>query len=53
MDYLKQLKSQLETIASNWNGDESGIAEERSFAAVEGISAVNTLLLILEELNIK
>lgn len=53
MEYLKQLKSQLEGIAGNWNGDESGIAEDRATAAIEGISAVNTLMLILEELNIK
>lgn len=33
MDYLKMLKSQLEGISSNWNGDESGISEEISLLA--------------------
>lgn len=53
MDYLKQLKSQLEGIAGNWNGDESGIAEERADASNEGIELIEKLEEILEELNIK
>lgn len=53
MDNLKQLKSQLEGIAGNWNGDESGIAEDRAHAANEGIELIEKLESILEELNIK
>jgi len=53
MEYLKMLKSQLDGIAGNWNGDESGIAEERADYANEGIKLIGELEIILEELNIK
>lgn len=53
MDYLKQLKSQLNSIASNWNGDDSGIAEERFQDAEDGLRLIEELELILENLNIK
>jgi hypothetical protein len=53
MDYLKQLKSQLEGIAGNWNGDDEGMAEDRTHTANEGIELIEKLESILEELNIK
>jgi len=53
MEYLKQLKSQLEGISGNWNGDESGTAEDRAHAADEAIEKINELEALLEELNIK
>lgn len=57
MDYLKQLKLQLNGIDSNWNGDESGLAEERSTASIEALEQIEILEEILEEifeeLNIK
>lgn len=37
------LKSQLEGIAGNWNGDESGAQEERSDAAEEGVILIERL----------
>ena len=37
MEYLKRLKSQLDCISGNWDGDESGEAEDRSHAADEGV----------------
>ena len=52
MEYLKMLKSQLEGISSNWNGDDSGVAEERSSYAEEGIFLINKLEDILKELKI-
>lgn len=53
MEYLKMLKSQLEGISGNWNGDESGIAEDRARAAIQGIENIQELESILQELNIK
>lgn len=52
MKNLNEIKKQLESITSNWNGDESGIAEERAMAAGEGLSNVTNLEKILIELGI-
>ena len=52
IETLKMLKSQLEGISGNWNGDESGIAEERAGAAEEGIKKIEELEIIFSELNI-
>lgn len=49
---LENLKKKLEEIAGSWNGKESGLLEDRANASIEGISAINTLNLILEELNL-
>ena len=53
MDYLKMLKSQLEGISGNWNGDESGMTEDRATSAEEGIYLIDQLEEIIEFLNIK
>jgi len=51
-EQLTMLESQLNGIASNWNGDESGIAEERFQDAEDGIRLINELREILNNLNI-
>ena len=52
MKNLNEIKKQLESIASNWNGDESGITEEIAMTASEGLSNVTNLEKILKELGI-
>ncbi len=52
MKNLNEIKKQLESIASNWNGDESGLNEERAMAAGEGIDYLKGLESILKELGI-
>ena len=49
---LENLKKKLEEISGEWDGDESGLLEDRASASMEGINAINTLNLILEELNL-
>jgi hypothetical protein len=51
-EQLTMLESQLNGIASNWNGDESGIAEERFQASLEALEKLNDLKTLLGELNI-
>lgn len=53
MEYITMLKSQLEGISGNWNGDESGIAENRAIIAEDGLKVIAELESILQELNIK
>ncbi|MEI6529663.1 MAG: hypothetical protein WCN88_04720 [Candidatus Falkowbacteria bacterium] len=51
-EQLTMLESQLNGISSNWNGDESGIAEERCQASLEALEKLNNLKTLLEELKI-
>lgn len=49
---LDLLKKKMEEIAGAWNGDESGLQEDRAHAALDVIKAVNTIeenLLFLRE----
>ena len=50
MKNLNEIKKQLESIASNWNGDESGLNEESNGS--EGIDYLKGLESILKELGI-
>lgn len=52
MENLNQIKKKLEKIAGIWNGDDSGIQEERAMAANEGLECITTLENILSELGI-
>lgn len=49
---LDKLTSELEDISSQWNGDESGSAEDMASAANEAIEKVEELKSLLEELGI-
>jgi len=48
---LKNLKETLNEIAGEWDGDESGIKEDRCHASSEGLELIEKLEAILEELN--
>lgn len=50
MDYLTMLKSQLNGISSNWNGDDNG--EERALIADDGLRLIEELEDILKYLKI-
>ena len=49
---LTKLKKELERIAGQWNGDNSGIGEERSADANEALSLIKELEIRLKSLNI-
>jgi len=49
---LEILKLRLKEIQGQWNGKESGLAEDRAMAADEAISTINNLENTLEELNL-
>jgi len=51
-EQLKMLRSQLECIESNWNGDESGVAEDRATSAYQAIAFIDELQDILIDLKI-
>ena len=48
---LQEIKAYLEEIGSNWNGDDSGLAEDKTIASNEGLELVEKLEAILEELE--
>lgn len=50
---LLLLKEKFEEIKGEWDGDERTKNEERHQWAVEGCEQIDTLLEILEALNIK
>lgn len=52
LETLNSLQIKLEETSSQWNGDESGLAEDRSHAAEKGIAKIIDLKNILSELNI-
>ncbi len=43
MQTLEQIKKWAETIQGNWNGDESGSAEDRAGQAQEILDAIQNL----------
>jgi len=47
---LQSIKKDAEKIAGEWNGDESGLQEEKAHCASDVIEAVDNLLELLEEL---
>lgn len=47
-----KLLGELNEIAGQWNGDESGAAEDAAHAAIEAAEKVNELSALLEDLNI-
>jgi len=44
---------ELEDIASQWNGDDAGIQEDRAHNATDAIDKIKELEELLETLNIK
>lgn len=50
---LLALKAREEQVAGYWNGDESGIMEDRVHCAKEIIEKVDELVELLKELKIK
>jgi hypothetical protein len=51
MEYLLKLKARMEEISGMWNGDESGLAEDRAHIADEIIAEVDKLIELLKELE--
>ncbi len=49
---LDSLESELNDIASEWNGDNPGLQEERATASLDAIEKIKELKLLLEELEI-
>jgi len=52
IEALNRLEKKLSNIAGNWNGDESGLAEDRARASLDVIEKINEIREIIEELNI-
>jgi hypothetical protein len=50
--WLAELKTKLEGIAGEWNGDNPSIQEDRAHAATEAITAIDELTELLNELEI-
>jgi hypothetical protein len=48
--YLTTLRSDMEDIAGQWNGDNPGLAEDRAHAATEAIEHIDALVELLAEL---
>ena len=51
MSHLNKYKADMEEIAGQWNGDESGLQEDRANAALEAIEHLNALQELFKELN--
>ena len=49
---LAKLKEALEEIAGEWNGDESGLQEDRAHASQEAIEKIKELEELLTELEL-
>lgn len=49
---LSKLETELENIAGQWNGDESGSQEDAANAANDALEAIKELKNCLEELDI-
>lgn len=49
--FFAQLKKDMEKIQANWNGEDSGIKEERAGYASDAIEKIDELLSILNELG--
>jgi len=48
---LKDIKGEAEQVAGEWNGDESGVLENRANIAGDILEAVKNLEELLAELN--
>ncbi len=48
---LKDIREEAEQIAGEWNGDESGVLEDRANIAVDILEAVKNLDALLVELG--
>ncbi len=49
---LEEIRVKLENIESMWDGETSGIAEERAVAAMEALKKISDLEHLLAELGI-
>lgn len=49
---LIQLEKEMNEIAGRWNGDESGLQEDRAHASLEVIEKIKEIKTLLEELEI-
>jgi hypothetical protein len=47
---LETLKAQAEAINSEWDGDDSGVLEDRAHAAAELIEKIDEIKELIEEL---
>lgn len=50
-EHLLKLRKEAEEISGNWNGDESGYAEEQATIANDIIEKVDELVELINELN--
>ena len=48
---LSQIKEEAQEIAGEWNGDESGVKEDRALIASDIIDKVDEIRELLAELN--
>jgi hypothetical protein len=48
---LKEIKEEAEQIAGEWNGDESGVLEDRANIAGDILEAIKNIEDLLEELG--
>ena len=51
-EQLLKLRKEYEDIASQWNGDDSGLAEDRAHEANSGIEHIDGLLAVIDNLEI-
>lgn len=51
MEYLLKLKTKMEEISGTWNGDESGLAEDRAHIADDISKKIDELIELLKELE--
>lgn len=49
MDYLEEIKKEMESIAGSYNGKDSGLAEDRAMWAREVIEITDELVKKLKE----
>lgn len=50
-DFFKDLKEEMENVAGNWNGDDSGYREEQAMIAYDIIEKSNEIVELIRELN--
>ena len=51
IEALLKLKKDCEEISGNWNGDNSGLAEDKAHCAHDIIEKVDELVELINELN--
>lgn len=51
IDHLKVVRDEAEKVAGQWNGDDSGLMEDKAHCAIEIVDTCDKLIVLINELN--